>query len=349
MSAAPFLRILSFVIHGVLTSFASVGGRFPSDLNLSSGNAALQSPSSESSDHNTIQATGAYFGTQGTDHGRSDEDPYRLRGIASHSPEKVTTPATAAAATAAPKTASYDDDQERYMASQPQAYQSQVPPQEPVQNKAFYLPGQQPATTYQQAQPVQAPAQQSFEPAQARGLDSADSSALPRDPDPRHSSYGNWMAPAALGAGAGVAGTAAYNHMNNKEDDIQQQQQQQQPLQPETGVAGSRGLEDSLPAAPAPTTTSSTNNIIPIPAYNNADMPNEQITNTASAGPTTLNYGPAPTTAAAATTTDKGTTLGGQEAAGAHETGHIFPSVVRHDTDISVSQLHVPGSFPKRN
>lgn len=341
MSAAPFLRILSFVIHGVLTLFASVGGRFPSDLNLSSGNAALQSPSSESSDHNTIQATGAYFGAQGTDHGRSDEDPYRLRGIASHSPEKATTPAAVAAATAAPKAASYDDDQERYMASQPQAYQSQVPPQEPVQNQAFFLPGQQPATTYQQAQPVQAPAQQSFEPAQARGFDSADSSALPRDSDPRHSSYGDWMAPAAVGAGAGVAGTAAYNHMNNKEDDIQQHQQQQ-PLQPETGVAGSRSLEDPLPAAPAPTTTSNTNNIIPIPAYNNADMPNEQNTNTASAGPTSLNYGPA-------TTTDKSTTLGGQEAAGAHETGHIFPSVVRHDTDISVSQLHVPGSFPKRN
>lgn len=31
-----------------------------------------------------------------------------------------------------------------------------------------------------------------------------------------------------------------------------------------------------------------------------------------------------------------------------HQTGHIFPSVLRHDTDMSVSQLHVPGEFTPR-
>lgn len=39
--------------------------------------------------------------------------------------------------------------------------------------------------------------------------------------------------------------------------------------------------------------------------------------------------------------------LGGLEKEGARETGHIFPSVVRHDTNMSVSRLHVPGEFPK--
>jgi hypothetical protein len=38
--------------------------------------------------------------------------------------------------------------------------------------------------------------------------------------------------------------------------------------------------------------------------------------------------------------------LGGLEREGAHETGAFFPKVVRHDTDMSVSQLHVPGEFP---
>ena len=38
--------------------------------------------------------------------------------------------------------------------------------------------------------------------------------------------------------------------------------------------------------------------------------------------------------------------LGGLESDGAHQTGAIFPRVVRHDTDMSVSQLHVPGEFP---
>jgi len=48
---------------------------------------------------------------------------------------------------------------------------------------------------------------------------------------------------------------------------------------------------------------------------------------------------------AAAAQTSK---LGGLESEGAHETGRLFPSVVRHDTSLSVSALHVPGEFPKR-
>ncbi|KAG9821110.1 hypothetical protein KCU63_g17667, partial [Aureobasidium melanogenum] len=38
--------------------------------------------------------------------------------------------------------------------------------------------------------------------------------------------------------------------------------------------------------------------------------------------------------------------LGGLESEGAHETGNFFPKVVRHDTDMSVSKLHIPGEFP---
>jgi len=30
---------------------------------------------------------------------------------------------------------------------------------------------------------------------------------------------------------------------------------------------------------------------------------------------------------------------------GGRPTGHLFPSVVRHDTDMTVTQLHVPGEF----
>jgi len=39
--------------------------------------------------------------------------------------------------------------------------------------------------------------------------------------------------------------------------------------------------------------------------------------------------------------------IGGLEAEGARETGQIFPTVLRHSTQMSVSQLHVPGDFPK--
>lgn len=50
----------------------------------------------------------------------------------------------------------------------------------------------------------------------------------------------------------------------------------------------------------------------------------------------------------AATTTTTATTpgLGGNEREGAHVTGEFFPRVVRHDTDLSVSKLHVPGEYP---
>lgn len=272
-----------------------------------------------------------------------------MRGIASHSPDAAPTSAAAFPAPTAPKAASYDDDQERYMASQPQqSYEYQAPPQEPVQNQSFFLPGQQPASAYQQTQPQTHYA----EPTQTRGFDAADSSAGLRENERTHSSYGDWMAPAAVGAGAGVAGTAAYNHLNNdNEPTAQPQQQQQQDIQPEPIAAGTRDLEDPVSAAPAPSDpTTTTNNIIPIPNYDNASAgtttnpTNPSIVNTA---PTTLNYGPAPTTTTAAT--NNTTSLGGHESAGAHETGRIFPSVVRHDTDISVSQLHVPGSFPRKN
>jgi hypothetical protein len=42
------------------------------------------------------------------------------------------------------------------------------------------------------------------------------------------------------------------------------------------------------------------------------------------------------------------TGLGGLEAEGARETGVIFPKVIRHNTAMSVSELHVPGEYPKR-
>lgn len=53
-----------------------------------------------------------------------------------------------------------------------------------------------------------------------------------------------------------------------------------------------------------------------------------------------------PATNTAARSADEG--LGGNERIGAHETGQLFPRVIRHDTNLSVSALHVPGEFPAR-
>lgn len=44
--------------------------------------------------------------------------------------------------------------------------------------------------------------------------------------------------------------------------------------------------------------------------------------------------------------TESDTMLEDGPSRGLHKTGHMFPSVLRHDTSTSISQLHVPGEFP---
>lgn len=344
------------------------------NINRTRDGEAPHSPSSESSDHDTINAAaalpagaalggaGAYAATH-NESDRDDEDPYRLRGIPT-----ARTPA-----------ATYDDDAERYMASAPQQqYQSQpaFQQQESVPNQSFFLPGQQadpayqqPASTYQQQQPVstyqqqpmpsyqQQPAstyqpQQPIQPAQAQ-YESPE--PFPRDHERNNSSYGDWMAPAAVGAGAGVAGTAAYNHYNHAnepEPQAQQPLQQQEtlPIQDPLVAQDPLGAQDPTSStrdfSAAAETPAADNTFTPTPATVSEPAP----TANANANGTFLSY---PSTADTSTglTGSSGSPvarldggLGGLEAKGAHETGRIIP-IVRHDTDVSVSQLHVPGEF----
>jgi hypothetical protein len=339
----------------------STGGRFPSDLNISRTRDfdAPQSPSSESSDRDTINAAPAVIPIIQTNeparkYSRDDEDPYRLRGIASHSPGM--TPG------AAP---TYDDDQARYMAN-PQSYAGQ----QAAQDQSFFLPGQQhlnqpPASAYQQQPIQQQPIQQQPNQPVQRTFDSP--SAYERS----QSSYGDWMAPAAVGAGAGIAGTAAYNHYkqddtaNNNEPDLQQQAAKEAAQIDDSGHEANSIVApiNTFPAAANDAPASINRDIASAPALSTPtyDAPapstinNPSIdTQVAGDGPngTYLSY-PSNTGSGLAGSSDTPVSpmdggLGGLESRGAHETGHIFPSVVRHNTDISVSQLHVPGEFPKK-
>jgi hypothetical protein len=339
----------------------STGGRFPSDLNISRTRDfdAPQSPSSESSDRDTINAAPAVIPIIQTNeparkYSRDDEDPYRLRGIASHSPGM--TPG------AAP---TYDDDQARYMAN-PQSYAGQ----QAAQDQSFFLPGQQhlnqpPASAYQQQPIQQQPIQQQPNQPVQRTFDSP--SAYERS----QSSYGDWMAPAAVGAGAGIAGTAAYNHYkqddtaNNNEPDLQQQAAKEAAQIDDSGHEANSTVApiNTFPAAANDAPASINRDIASAPALSTPtyDAPapstinNPSIdTQVAGNGPngTYLSY-PSSTGSGLAGSSDTPVSpmdggLGGLESRGAHETGHIFPSVVRHNTDISVSQLHVPGEFPKK-
>ena len=334
----------------------STGGRFPSDLNVSRVRDydAPQSQSSENSDRDTVNAASAVAPAvfpiiradePGRKYSRDGEDPYRLQGIASHSPCMT------------PGAASYDEDQERYIAK-PQSSSAQP------QDQSFFLPSQQhlsqqPASVYQQAEHIQA--------AQPK----------PASYEPDQSSYSNWIAPAAVGVGAGAAGAAAYKH-----DDHDDKSDLQRQAATEAALVDDGGVEATPSAVPVNSVSSATDDA-PFGAPHDA-MSEPVITpvgNSTASAPviTPVGNGTTGTTedkpvAPPVTSNDPNTTylsyasntgsgiagssdmsapkldggLGGLESRGAHETGQIFPKVIRHDTDISVSQLHVPGEFPKK-
>ncbi|KAI7502444.1 hypothetical protein KC367_g2216 [Hortaea werneckii] len=132
---------------------------------------------------------------------------------------------------------------------------------------------------------------------------------------------GDWIAPAAAGVagvGAGAVGTEAYRR------------HQQDAAVPET--QGTNDIKDGvMPQTKsqwAGDTTTSHDNAFAA----NAGMPS------AVGGTRSPND----------ILRDAQTRLGGLENKGAHETGR-FPTVVRHDTDMSVSALHVPGQFPSKS
>lgn len=171
----------------------------------------------------------------------------------------------------------------------------------------------------------------------------------------RHgSSYGDWMAPAAAGvagAGAGAAGYAAYKH-HQQDDAVPPEQEEASATRDAPSTYQPSGYATGPPAVPSASTG----------AYYVEDTPVAFSTSStaapgAPAFPASGGVDATPTAFSSSNTADPATTismpppsetaLGGLESEGAHETGHIFPAIIRHDTDISVSRLHVPGEFPK--
>jgi len=189
--------------------------------------------------------------------------------------------------------------------------------QEPLSDRQYQQPQMSSMSQYQQPEPVADYGYRQQEP--LSNYQPIETQPAPAQPQvSRHeSSYGDWMAPAAGGAAVGALGAGAY-----------QRHQQQQQFDAITEVS-SKGLGSNTAANdfvyPAGTAVSTE----PSPAP------------TQSTAPTSVfgsdSYGTKSTTEG----------LGGLENKGARSTGHIFPSVVRHNTDMSVSKLHIPGEFPK--
>ncbi|TKA75280.1 hypothetical protein B0A55_05086, partial [Friedmanniomyces simplex] len=257
--------------------------------------------------------------------------------------------------------------QEYGYAQQPN-YQQPAP-----QRPEFQQPApQQPAFLQQQAPPQQQGAypqlqQQQQPPQPFLGPSAADRPASP----PRvNSVYGDWMTPAAgaaAGAGAGLMGAEYWRNQRDRaaaagrEGGAEESALASAPASaPVDGVAGvplqgereremrsGSGGEDGNPSAFGANGVGGdvppTGETLPSTTFDGGmGMPSALPASSAAPG-----SGPESGSGVAGLR-DTATGLGGLESQGAHETGRFFPTIVRHDTNISISALHVPGEYPKR-
>lgn len=170
---------------------------------------------------------------------------------------------------------------------------------------------------------------------------------IPYDEDTHRysSNYGDWMAPAAGGAAVGVVGGAATEHYwRQKRMEAEQSQSQPQPHSelgadvpppraqghtvPSTAVSdresrpSGEGMSSiASPASSAPTTLSGVESVH------------------GSGEPKRVGTGISLESHTAYDTGRDGSLI-------AKPTGAIFPSILRHNTDVTVRDLHVPGEYP---
>ncbi|KAK3720618.1 phosphatidylinositol 4,5-bisphosphate-binding protein [Vermiconidia calcicola] len=185
--------------------------------------------------------------------------------------------------------------------------------------------------------------------------------------------YGDRAVPIAAGV-AGVGATAAVvgaSRQRDQETNVQQVEEAKPDVPPKSELRNDHGVVDNAPATGVyqPITESRDvgsdfapdNRFVvePIPTSAPVDSPgtfrNSFHPDTTSVAMQEYNTNPSsdvrPGTTTAATpisTTAGRGALGGLEREGAHETGAIFPTILRHNTDMSISQLHVPGEYPKQ-
>lgn len=191
--------------------------------------------------------------------------------------------------------------------------------------ESYFGQGEGVGTTPYRTEPEQ-PQQQSFlgeQPAEAYAA-----------PPAEVTKSDEWVASAAGAlAGAGVVGAAAVGY--------DQYEQRQEPVPAESAQAveapESYPVVDNTAVADYGSSTIQPTAGVVQPTAESSSI----------AGTTIL-----PSRSAESTTDTMAATsppLGGLEAEGARETGAFFPRVVRHGTDMSISQLHVPGEYPKRD
>jgi hypothetical protein len=325
--AVPYSAQQSLVSQPIRQEFTrpSPGGRFPSDLNVNRNLQAPLSPSSGSSDdigHDLTTAAGG-----------PTQEVHPMNLDQAHPVQPVQTQQTYPAAS---YVNSYPPTQQPYLdqhASGQQTYETQP---------AI-------ANTYASAPQQQYEVQPAY----------ADPASVER----QGSSYGNWMAPAAGGAAAGALATEAYrrNQMEQQErgqqeeinnQSLLQNQDQHYPVeQPSTtGFVGAVpavpqrdpdhhapasfiDVQDPRAAAVHPVLAAGSSrpegNLTTPSTANTSFLDDSEVGAAVPAPGKTINGGPVP--------------VGLVEVADAQ----AHPGMHRTNTDISVSDLHVPGEYPK--
>lgn len=350
----PFSTNASIISKQVETPSATTrpqpGGRFPSDLQVSRHLQAPLSPSSGSSvaDQDLTTAAGGLQGTGGSyDNNKSGE--YTVAGSSGPTKLQQFAPANPAPV------------QQEYF---PQLAAAIVPPAAYQQQDASAL-GQQPQAQYNAA-PVATGANR--QPLNTR----------------HDSNYKSWMAPALGGAalGAGAVGTGEYWRNRQEEAEAQKEEKALNPtLNPLAEDTTEKIPLESSPStftdSTAPTSYYGDNVVptLPIVPLQGITMAKSPVVGEGSIPGAAPLYIP-PASAAAALEPITGTSAITHEPesfdntvkegvdvlptgtsihtqydtardgrVNAHPTGHIFPAVLRHNTDVSVSDLHVPGEY----
>jgi hypothetical protein len=180
--------------------------------------------------------------------------------------------------------------------------------------------------------------QRSVLPGDAATALQVDSTSLASAAKParQNSNYSDWMTPAAAGVGAGVVGSEAYHHEQSR--DVPHSRSIEEEQNPYFDEERPHGATSDY------TSTNTNNNGISGATYTGT-APLPVLIPTSANVPQSPEFVPY-VAETPGTQTPRSPGLDGLEGGGAHKTGAFFPSVVRHDTDMSVSQLHVPGEFP---
>jgi hypothetical protein len=325
------------------SSRPSPGGRFPSDLNVNRNLQAPLSPSSGSSDfgHDLTTAAG---GPQ------QDVHPVYLAGATDHQSAQPVQPFQQQQEyPASSYVNSYPPTQQPYQASNPYADQSASAPQ-----------------SYQ----TQAPIDHSYT--------SAPQQYQPQPSYPNHSaigrhdsSYGGWLAPAAGGAAAGALGGHLASEAHRRHQVEEQERAQQDELDNQdrsyNPQPATNGLVGAAPAVPerdpdhhAPVAIDQHTNsaepgvhptLIPAPviAAGSTREPTQSHLDGTISSPSTANTSFLDDSEVGGFGTTHKTINGGPVPVSLVEVADIqaHPGMNRTNTDISVSDLHVPGEYPK--